>query len=639
MCGIAGIVDFSGRPVDETLLARMCLAMQHRGPDDRGLFRSPARDGTAEPTVGLASQRLSIIDVAGGRQPIANEDATVRIVLNGEIYNFQSLRSKLEARGHRFTTRTDTEVILHLYEERGEDCVKELEGMFAFAIWDSRRRCLLVARDRFGKKPLLYARDGPRFRFASEFQALLADEEIETEIDPKALDCYLSFLAIPAPLTIYRDIRKLPPAHLLTFDRNGLQVKRYWELEYGPKLACSDVEAEEQLRDLFIEAIKKRVVSEVPLGAFLSGGIDSSAVVAVLANLLPRPVKTFSIGFEEAQFNELPYARKIAETFHCEHHEFVVRSDAVNVLPHLARHYGEPYADSSALPTYHLAKETRRHVTVALNGDGGDEAFGGYPWHLGNLLAERWQRVPSIVRGPAERVLRALGGENRHCLPARAARFMRTANAGRAERYRAWTAVCTDDLKASILVDDLLATGASRSVLDGLFDGVVDLDPVDAILSVDSAHYLPTDLLVKVDIATMANSLEGRSPFLDHQLVEFCARLPSRLKVRNRTSKYVLKKMLSNLLPRDTLRRRKAGFEVPIAAWLRGDLKTMAYDLLLTRRFAERGLFRPKAVARLLEEHQSGTTDHASPLWTLLMFELWHREVLDRRREAVPHDG
>jgi asparagine synthase (glutamine-hydrolysing) len=638
MCGIAGAVTFSGRAVEEASVVAMCDAFRHRGPDDRGVvaFRPTGLRGSA----GLGSQRLSIIDVAGGHQPIANEDETVWTVFNGELYNFQELRKALESRGHRFRTSSDTEVIVHLYEEKGERCVADLEGMFALAVWDVRRERLLLARDRFGKKPLLYAQHGDELHFASEFTGLRAAGRLptrSTEIDLDALDSYLTFMSIPAPLTIYRGVRKLPPASWLTYDASGLRVERYWQLEYLPKIEIGEREAAVRVRELLTEAVRKRLISEVPLGAFLSGGVDSSAVVAVMAGLSSRPVKTFSIGFGDADYNELPHARRVAERYHCDHHEFVVEPQAIDVLPTLVRHYGEPYADSSAIPSYYLARLTREHVTVALNGDGGDEAFAGYPWHFANRVIGGWQTVPAPMRRGVERALAAMlpPSAERRSFVSRLKRLVKAASGTPAERYAGWVGVFSEDLKRE-LVRPVPKGGAPNGTtlrcLTAMFSRFDGLDAVDMFLAADTNWYLPTDLLVKMDIATMANSLEARSPFLDHHLVEFVARLPSRFKLHGRTTKYILRQAVADLVPADNLSRPKRGFAVPIGRWFRRELREFAADHLLGRRAVERGLFDPAVVARIVDEHQSGRADHAHHLWVLLMLELWHREFMDAQR-------
>jgi asparagine synthase (glutamine-hydrolysing) len=630
MCGIAGLVDFEGGEAPESLVRAMCSAMCHRGPDDEGVKAIPRLPSPNQPRAVLGNRRLSIIDVAGGHQPMGNEDGTIWVVQNGEIYNFLELRERLVRAGHTLTTKSDTEILVHLYEDLGPDFVRELDGMFAIALWDDRRKRLVLARDRFGKKPLLYAEAGGRLWFGSEFQALLADPAIRRDIDYAALDEYLSFMSVPAPRTIYQQIRKLPPAHVLVRDARGTHLSRYWSLEYVPKVEIAEEEAAREVRRLLTEAVRKRLISEVPLGAFLSGGVDSSAVVAIMAGLVNEPVKTFAIGFDDPRFNELPHARRVAEQYGCDHHEFEVRPRAIEVLPTLVRHYGEPYADSSAIPSFYLARLTRQHVTVALNGDGGDESFGGYGWHLGSRLAERWQQVPAAVRGVAERAASGLApwSSNRRSPVARLSRFMSAASRPRATRYRAWLSVFTDDLKR-----ELYAEPHSRSAdpLDAIFAAASSLDAVDAMLRADIEWYLPTDLLVKMDIATMASSLEARSPFLDWHLTEFAAKLPSGLKVKGHTSKYILKKAVADLVPAANMHRPKQGFAVPVSEWFRGELKDFLADHILSARFVARELFRPEAVQRLYTDHQRGAGDHGHRLWTLLMLELWFQEFIDRR--------
>ncbi len=501
--------------------------------------------------------------------------------------------------------------------------------MFAIALWDDRRKKLVLARDRFGKKPVLYAEAAGRLWFGSEFQALLADPAIRREIDFDALDEYMSFMSVPAPLTIYQQIRKLPPAHVLVRDRSGTRVERYWSLDYTPKTPISEDEAAAEVRRLLTDAVRKRLISEVPLGAFLSGGVDSSAVVALMAQLQSSPVKTFSIGFDDPRFNELPHARRIAERYGCEHHEFEVHPNAIEILPSMVKHYGEPYADSSAIPSFYLAQLTRRHVTVALNGDGGDEAFAGNGWHYAARLAEQWQLVPSPVRALAETAAGSLipSSGNRRSTLARAARFVGGAGRPRPQRYRAWLSIYTEEMK-----DALYASPAMRSKTDRVaevFAGLEGLDAIDAMLAADVAWYLPTDLLTKMDIATMAHSLESRSPFLDWHLMEFAAKLPSDMKVRGRTSKYLLKKAIADIVPPDNMHRPKQGFAVPIGSWFRGELKDYLADHVLSERFHARGLFKPAEVRRIFDDHQREVRDHAHHLWVLLMLELWFRAFMD----------
>ena len=620
MCGIAGIVHFDGSPIPDGLVDRMCAAIRHRGPDDRGVVCLPATGSSGGLALAaLGNQRLSIIDVAGGHQPIGNEDGTIWTVLNGEIYNFVDLRNRLEREGHLFATRSDTEVIVHAYEQWGDACLDHLDGMFALALWDGRAERLVLARDRFGKKPLLYFADGARLAFASEFEALLCVPGLSRDIDTEALGTYLAYMAIPAPRTIYQQVKKVPPAHALCRDREGLCVRRYWTLSFEPKAAIGEDAAVEQVQHLLRAAVRKRLVSEVPLGAFLSGGVDSSAVVALMAELSNRPVKTFSIGFDQPQYDELPHARRVADAFGCEHHEFVVRPAAVEILPALVRHFGEPFADSSAVPSWYLAKLTREQVTVALNGDGGDELFAGYGRHLANRLAEDWQKVPGLMRRSAERVARMrlladVGGS-------RVTRFATAASLSRPDRYRAWAGIFSRDLVCELTA----AVPAEEQTVPRAFADVEDLDAVDAMLAVDTRFYLPTDLLVKMDITSMAHSLEVRSPLLDRELAEFVASLPSGFKLRRLTTKHLLKRAVAGRVPPANLRRPKRGFAVPIGHWLQHDLRSFLSDHLQPSRLAQAGLLRQAEIDRLIASHVTGAADYAHHLWVLLMLELWYR--------------
>ncbi len=627
MCGIVGIVNFDGRAVDPPLLARMNEAIRHRGPDEDGAY-------VAGP-VALAMRRLAIIDLAGGQQPIENEDGTCRIVFNGEIYNYRELKARLEKLGHRFRTDSDTEAILHAYEEYGADCPRHLRGMFAFAVWDAPKRQLFLARDRVGKKPLLYAKSGGSFVFGSEFRALLRHPAVGRELDRGALDDYLSFMCVPAPQTAYRDIRKLEPGHSLTLSAAGeVRCERYWQPDFSKKLDVGEEEAGERALELLRDAVRVRLMSEVPLGAFLSGGVDSSAVVALMAEASPTPVKTFSIGFDEQDFSELHHARRVAEHVGAEHHEFVVRPDALEVLPTLVEHYGEPYADSSAIPTYYVSRETRRHVTVALNGDGGDECFGGYERYAAMRISETYRRLPRALR---EGVIRQAVG----LLPSRglrrgrvhkAQRFLRAASLPPAERYARWVSVFDPEAKRELYTEEFLreteGRGAAR-LLAPWFARANGAGVVDAALLADTMTYLPNDLLVKVDIASMAVSLEARSPFLDHHVIEFAASLPERLKVRGMTTKYILKKVLGRLLPQENLTRSKMGFGVPIGHWFRGEMQGFLREHLLNGRAARRGLVRPERVRQMVELHARGERDFTHQLWTLLMLELWFERFID----------
>jgi asparagine synthase (glutamine-hydrolysing) len=579
-------------------------------------------------------RRLAVVDLVTGQQPIHNEDKTVWVVLNGEIYNYPELRAELESRGHSFYTKADTEAIVHAYEEYGLDLPKRLRGMFAFALWDVRENRLLLARDRVGKKPLLYATPGGKLIFASEFQALLAHPDLSREVNFEALSHYLSFMCVPGPMTAFRGVQKLDPGCLLIWQDGKATIERYWSLDFRNKVAMREEEAGERSIRLLREAVRVRLMSDVPLGAFLSGGIDSSAVVALMCEQSSERVKTFSIGFGERDFSEIAHARRVAERFGTDHHEFIVRPDAIEVLPLLVRHYGEPYADSSAIPTYYLSKMTRQHVTVALNGDGGDECFGGYERYAAMRIAERYNRLPRILKQHAiEPMIAALpeAGATRSRM-AKARRFLSVMGRPSGERYLRWTSAISEDLKLELCTPEFLRTagpGGSLAYLAPWFAGNGRIDIVDKALAADTASYLPNDLLVKVDIASMAVSLEARSPFLDHHVMEFAASLPANMKVRRLTTKYLLKEALKGLLPQENLTRSKMGFGVPIGHWLRGELKDFAASIILSEGAVRRGYFKPAAVRELFDSHVECRCDYAHQLWTLLMLELWHREFID----------
>lgn len=627
MCGIAGIVRADSAPIDRPLLERMNEAIRHRGPDEDGFYFG---DGA-----GLAMRRLAIIDLKTGQQPIHNRDRTKWLIFNGEIYNYRELREQLEKLGHVFYTNSDTEAVIAAYDQYGTDCPKHLRGMFAFAIWDEREQSLFLARDRVGKKPLLYAQTaGGGLVFASEFMPLLLHPEISRDIDYEALHYYLTFMCVPAPLTAYRQIRKLEPGHTLRWRKGEIELERYWLPDFSHKLDITEQEAGERLIEILRDAVRCRLMSEVPLGAFLSGGIDSSTVVALMSEVSSTPVKTFSIGFEEQDFSELHHARRVAEHVGAEHHEFIVRPDALEVLPTLVEHYGEPYADSSAIPTYYVARETRRHVTVALNGDGGDESFAGYDRYAAMLLAQRYHRLPSVLRGSlVERAVGLLpGSDGRRTLAARTKRFIRAASLPKVERYMNWISVFDTNGQHELYSDQFAreteAEHAARFI-EPWFVNANGAGLLDATLLADTMTYLPNDLLVKVDIATMAVSLEARSPFLDHHVIEFAASLPQHFKLRGLTKKYLLKRVLRQLLPSENLDRRKMGFGVPIGHWFRGSLQGFVREALLSEKALNRGLFRPEAVQRLVEQHVSGAQNHEHRLWTLLMLELWFQRFID----------
>jgi asparagine synthase (glutamine-hydrolysing) len=610
----------------------MCDQIVHRGPDGSG-FHDDDR-------AVLGMRRLAIIDVAGSQQPVYNEDRTVAAVFNGEIYNFAELRAQLRARGHVLTTNGDSECLVHLYEDYGDDLVHHLRGMFAFAIWDVAARRLLLARDRVGKKPLYWRDDGTSLAFGSELKALLADPDLSPRIDSVALHHYLTYQYVPAPWSIYEGIQKLPPGHLLAWQDGVAKVSRYWRLDFTQRPVTSIPEAAEQLRCLLLDATKVRMLSERPLGAFLSGGVDSSAVVAAMARQTSSPVKTFSIGFEDGQFDERAHAKRLAEFYGTDHQEFVVTASATEVLPTLARHFGEPFADASAIPSFYVARMSSQHVTVVLTGDGGDESFGGYKRYA---LMDMTGRIP--VPQFARQQLGDLGSFSvRHgkygSWPRRAGRAMEMLAEPVPRRYARLMSYFTPEQKHALYSDALrerLAGVDSYELLDQAFAESRARSDVGRLMDVDVQTYLPGDLLAKVDITTMACSLEARSPFLDHHVMEWAAGLPGRLKVRSLTTKFLLKQAMMPWLPSELITRRKQGFGVPLASWLRTELRDLSWDVLTDSTARSRGLFRPESISSLLSEHEQGT-DHSTRIWALIQFELWHRDFIDARavRDRVP---
>ncbi len=626
MCGIAGMYNLDGAPLDRSLLRSMTRVLSHRGPDAEGFYENGP--------VGLGHRRLSIIDVGGGAQPLANEDGTVWVILNGEIYNFRALRSELESRGHQFSTLSDTEVIVHLYEERGDDCVAVLAGMFAFALWDERRQRLLLARDRLGKKPLYYAhRPGRALTFGSELKAVVTDPEVPRELDLEALDRYLSLLYVPAPGTIFRDVRKLPAGHLLVASHQDVTVREYWDLQVaeGPRRRLA--EQREEFLARLAEAVQARLVSDVPLGAFLSGGLDSSSVVALMARASDRPVITASVGFREAEYDERPAARLVARHFGCDARESEVTPDIHGLLPKLVWHFDEPFADSSAIPTYYVSGMARQHVTVALSGDGGDELLAGYRRHFWDRWEARARRLarplaaartiarlwPSNARGKNALIHLALGADEA-CARKHAAELFRDSDK---------RALYSDDLAALSTRFDPLAFHRAY------FNRCPARDPLNRSLYVDLKTYLADDILVKVDRMSMAHGLEVRAPFLDHRVVEFVAGLPSDVKLRRGTTKVILREAMRPILPPEILAKPKRGFEAPVSRWLRSELRDFTEDILLSGRALQRGLFHPRAVKQLWADHLAGLTNAGHRLWILLMLELWFQAFVDRPVPAV----
>ena len=628
MCGICGLYNYgSGLAVTREVLKPANDLLERRGPDDEGYYCAG--------DLGLAMRRLSIIDFATGHQPLSNEDGSVWTVLNGEIYNFAELRSALLARGHRFSTRSDTETIVHLYEEYGDEFPEYLRGMFACAVWDAKRGRLLLARDRVGKKPLFYCRTPGFIAFASELRALTAFPGVPREMDPAAVDSFLALQYIPSPLSVYRGVRKLEPASLLAFEKGEAKISRYWDLPLGAeKFAAPAAELKERLCAELSEAVRLRLVAEVPLGAFLSGGIDSSVVTALMARSSDKPVKTFSIGFREEAFSELPYARQVAEMYGTEHTEFTVEADMASELENIVRNYGEPYADPSALPSYFVARETRRHVTVALNGDGGDEAFGGYLRYAGMKAESAFAAgLPAGLKRSALRLISGLPKEAPFGFFWRLDKILRLSLQGdEALKYLyAMSFIPQDELGRLYAPGFVARLGRDRGLparrMAELFAAAGGEALLDRMVYADAHTYLCDNLMTKMDIATMSNSLEGRSPFLDHKVLEFAWRLPPEMRLRGfRGTKWLLKEAFREMLPPGIYRRGKMGFGIPLGPWFRGQLKKRWEETCLSPGAVGRGYFKESELRRLWDEHQGGRADHGYKLWALLMLELWHRQ-------------
>jgi asparagine synthase (glutamine-hydrolysing) len=625
MCGIAGFVDSDRHAAGTTrvdtefnLVHRMCEVIRHRGPDDEGIH--------VEPGVGLGMRRLSIIDLAGGRQPIHNEARTIWVVFNGEIYNYQQLRSELEGLGHQFYTSSDTETIVHAYEQWGEDAFRRLRGMFGIALWDAPRRTLLLARDRAGQKPLHYAERNGRLFFGSEIKSLLAAGAVEPKLNLPALDHYLAYLYTPRDASIFDGVRKLPPGHYLRWQDGRVDVRQYWQIGAEETFRGSEQDAVAALGAVLQDAVTSHMISDVPLGAFLSGGVDSSAVVGMMARASSRPVKTFSIGFDDPAFDELEHARTVAKHFGTDHHEFVVKPDGLSILDEMIAHFDEPFADSSAIPTWEVSQIARQHVTVVLSGDGGDELFGGYDRYLPHPRVARFDDVP--VPG-----LRTAAAVAWPLLPhgTRGKNFLRHVAKDPAGRYLDSITLFQADERAALYAGAARAalTADAERTLAAHFDRFAALPHDSRMMRFDFETYLPEDVLTKVDRMSMAHSIESRVPLLDNEVIDFAATLPAQFKIRNGRRKHILKQTLQPLLPAGILDRRKQGFGVPLGNWFRGGLTGLFSEVLDAPRTRQRGYFEPKFVTRLLREHLSGQRDHSLRLWQLLVFELWHRQYLD----------
>ena len=643
MCGICGKIYFdSERPVEPEVLSAMCQFIKHRGPDDTGTYlRGP---------VGMGSTRLSIIDLEGGHMPLSNEDGTVWIVYNGEVYNFQELRQRLESSGHRFRTRSDTETIVHLYEEEGEDFARHLNGMFALAIWDERKQRLILARDHLGIKPLFYCQLDDRLVFASEIKALLADG-FERQVDRVALHDYLSLNYVPGPRTMLKGVRKLQPGHILVVHPSSrkLEVRPYWDfpqvLEKPPQNQASST-LEKELLNLLRTAVHETMISDVPVGAFLSGGIDSSLVVALMSEVSSRPIKTFSVGFKERSYSELPYAKLIAQRFQTEHHELVLQPRVHDLVAAMADYFDEPFADNSAVAVFAVSKLAASQVKVVLSGDGGDEVFGGYYTYQADKLAALYRRLP---RALGERWLPGLVAMlptsfEKASFDFKIKRFVNGAYLPPLAAHYEWKAYLDEEMKSRLYCNGTNGYHAELrptvALLQAYYDSYATDDWLNRLLYVDSKVQLADDMLTKVDRMSMAHSLEVRVPLLDQRLVHFMARLPSRYKVRGLTLKHLLKRVARNLLPPEIVRRPKAGFTIPIARWLATDLRDIVADQLSPARVKGQGLFEPQAIVAMLDAHWSGGRDFSRSIWTLLMFDLWCDRYLKKDpSSSISHDG
>jgi len=610
MCGICGIV-YSDREqmVERNTLKKMCDMITHRGPDDEGFYINQH--------VGLGMRRLSIIDLSTGKQPISNEDGQIWIVFNGEIYNHKEIRAELENKGHQFKTKTDTEAIVHAYEEYGDSCVQKLNGMFAFAIWDNRNHTLFLARDRIGIKPLYYLFDKNRLIFGSELKSILRAGDIPKRIDLQALDHFLTFEFIPAPLSIFQDIKKLPPGHTLKLKNNEIRICSYWDVELKSN-GKEPAQVKRNLRELLQDAVKVRLMSDVPLGAFLSGGVDSSIIVALMAQVMEEPVKTFSIGFEDSTYNELKYARMIAEKFNTEHHEFIIKPDAVELADNLLKYLDEPFGDFSIFPTYLVSKMARDYVTVVLSGDGGDELFAGYDTYIADKIANLTKFLDMIPPSPKKKGLIN-----------RAKRFVEGMKLPEDLHHTRWM-IFLQQAEKELLYDRDVKSGVQEfdpfKFERSYFANAAyhQHDDINKQMYVDLKMYLVDNILVKVDRMSMATSLEARVPFLDHRFVEFSATVPGDYKMQGMKTKVILKQAMEELLPNEILYRGKEGFSIPIKNWLKKELKPLMMDTLASDKIKREGFFNSNYIDKLVSEHLKGTENHSHRLWALIIFGRWY---------------
>lgn len=640
MCGIAGFFNYGSgrsgesRDADSSIAVAMTDVITHRGPDDSGHF--------VEGPVALGMRRLSIIDLTTGHQPLFNEDRSLALVCNGEIYNFKDLRASLTARGHRFTTAGDIEPLLHLYEDTGTALPTHLRGMFALALWDLSRRRLLLARDRLGVKPLYYADVDGTLVFGSEMKAVLRHPSVRREVDPETLHHYLSLNYVPAPMSMIRGVRQLGPGEYLVCDANGVHVHTYWDLRFEPETGISEDEWARRVRDKLEEATRIRLVSDVPFGAFLSGGVDSSAVVAMMARNMPDAVRTFCIDFEEKSFSESAHAERVARLYRTEHRVRTAHADWVDLVDSLVWYADDPLADSSMIPVYLVSEFAREHVTMVLTGDGGDEAFAGYPTYNAYFIRALYRRIPALLRRQiVRRIVEALPVSTaKVSFDFRAKRFVAGAELAPEEAHFWWRAILSEGAKRDLYSDafraQLTHARPTAELYRDHFQRSGTDDPLSRMLYADTRFYLPADMLAKVDRMSMANALEARGPFLDYELMELAARIPSDIKFKGRKQKYILKRALEALLPVSILHRKKAGFNVPVGAWLHDGFGTRARDVLSSERVSAAGFFRPEAVNRLLDEHAARKADHSFAIWGLFCFQLWYERFVASAHVSPP---
>ncbi len=625
MCGICGVVNRDQNDfVDFADVKRMCDVITHRGPDDEGRF--------VHKNVGIGMRRLSIIDLVTGSQPIFNEDRSVAIVFNGEIYNHNDIRHELEAKGHRFASKSDTEAIVHAYEEYGVECPKKLNGMFGFSIWDDRKKRLFLARDRVGIKPLYYYVDDDRLVFGSELKSILQIRNVPRAVEPKALDTFLTFEYIPSPLTIFKGIYKLPPGHWLVYENGNIKIEKYWQLDYRPSQK-SENELRDELLEILYDAVKIRLMSDVPLGAFLSGGLDSSSIVAMMSRAMNEPVKSFSIGFENATYNELPYARTVAKHFNTDHYEEIIKPDAVSLTQKIIRQLDEPFGDFSVFPTFMVSEMARKHVTVVLSGDGGDELLAGYDTYIAERMAKQYARLPAFLRrGAIEPIVNLLPPtEKKKGFINKAKRFIEGTRLPPQLQHTRWMIFLQQAEKNLLYTPDFLHSLNGHNphkFIEEKIEHISSNDPLDQQEYIDITTYLVDDILVKVDRMSMANSLEARVPLLDHRFVEFAATIPGDLRLQGKRTKHILKESMKGILPEFILNRGKEGFSIPIKNWMKKELKPMMLDALSETKVKQSGFFDPAYVNRLIDDHLRGKENHSHRLWALMMFQMWGEEYL-----------